>query len=64
MEHRLTKLEVDMEHTAKSIDALSVQVTELNESLARYRGAWGMLVMMGGAIAAAIAIWVEYTSGK
>ena len=53
-----------MEHTAKSIDALSAQVTELNESLARYRGAWGMLVMMGGAIAAAIAIWVEYTSGK
>ena len=64
MEHRLTKLEVDMEHTAKAIDALTVQVTELNESLAKYRGAWGMVMMMGAAITAAVAIWVEYTSGK
>ena len=62
-EHRLTRLESESVHNAKAIELLTIQVTELNESLARYRGAWGMLIMIGGALAAAVAIWVEYTRG-
>jgi len=49
-----------MEHIVRSVDSLTEQVTELNESLARYRGAWGMLVMIGGAIVTGITVWFKF----
>jgi uncharacterized coiled-coil protein SlyX len=60
MEHRLTILETEHAQNVKAIEALTVQVTELNESLNKYRGAWGMLLMVGAAITAAVTIWLEY----
>jgi uncharacterized coiled-coil protein SlyX len=60
MENRVTKLETDMDHMTKSLDSLVEQVTELNESLARYRGAWGMLLMIGGAIVTGITVWFKF----
>ena len=60
MEHRVTKLETDMSHIAQSVDSLTEQVTELNESLARYRGAWGMLLMIGGALVTGITVWFKF----
>lgn len=63
MEQRVTRLETNMEHMAHSIDELSKQVTELNESLARYKGAWGMLVMVGGALVGAVTIWLRLKRG-
>lgn len=59
MEHRVTRLESEVEHIAQSVDRLSVQVAELNESLAKYRGAWGMLLMVGSAIAGGVTIWFK-----
>lgn len=57
MEGRVARLETEMEHVVKSVDELTQAVSELNESLARYRGAWGMLVMVGAAITGAVTIW-------
>lgn len=62
-EHRLTVLETESQHNAKAIELLTIQVTELNAALARYRGAWGMVIMIGASLAGAVAIWVEYTKG-
>lgn len=60
MEQRVTRLEVDMEHNTEALNKLTEQVTELNESLNKYRGAWGMLLMVGAALTAAVTIWFEY----
>jgi uncharacterized coiled-coil protein SlyX len=60
MEHRVTKLETDVSHIASAVDSLTEQVTELNESLARYRGAWGMLLMIGGALVTGVTVWFKF----
>jgi uncharacterized coiled-coil protein SlyX len=60
MEHRVTKLETDMEHMSHSIDKLSSEVTELTRALERYRGAWGMLLMIGTAITGALTLFFKF----
>jgi hypothetical protein len=51
-----------MEHMSRSIDELSRQVSDLTRALERYRGAWGMLLMIGTAISGAVAIWFKVRS--
>lgn len=59
MEQRVTRLETQMEAHTEALKQVSQQVAELNESLARYRGAWGMLLMIGTAITGAVTIWFK-----
>ena len=60
MEHRMTRLETDMAHITKAVDSLTEQVTELNESLAQYKGAWGMLFIVAGAVSTAAGLWFKF----
>ena len=52
-----------MNHMTSSLDSLTEQVTELNESLARYRGAWGMLIMIVGAVGTGVSVWFNFGKG-
>jgi hypothetical protein len=53
VEHRITVLETEMEHVQHDVGELLREVKQLNESLARYRGAWGAITMIFAAIATA-----------
>ena len=60
MERRVTVLETDMKHMQADMSTLISKVDELNQSLARYRGAWGAVVMIGGALVAAVTLGFKY----
>ncbi len=60
MERRVTVLETDMKHMQADMKYLITEVKALNESLARYRGAWGAVVMIGGALVAAVTLGFKY----
>jgi hypothetical protein len=49
-----------MKHMQADMSTLISKVDELNQSLARYRGAWGAVVMIGGALVAAVTLGFKY----
>lgn len=60
VEHRVTVLETDMKHMQADMATLVTEVKSLNESLARYRGAWGAITMIFAAIATAIGLALKF----
>jgi len=57
---RITVLEVEMTHVQNDVKSLLAEVRELNESLARYRGAWGAITMIFAAIATAAGLAFKF----
>jgi len=60
MEQRVTVLETEVKHMQEDLSELIKEVKELNQSLARYRGAWGAVVMIGAALATAGALAIKF----
>lgn len=60
VEHRVTVLETKIEHMETDLNELVREVRTLNESLARYKGAWGAVVMVFTALAAAGGLLLKY----
>lgn len=60
VEHRVTVLETEMVHMQRDVNELLVEVKRLNESLARYRGAWGAVTMIFAAIATTVGLALKF----
>jgi len=59
MDERVAKLEIQVELMDNKLDDVSRVLNTIVVDLARYRGAWGMFVMVGSAIVAAITLWTK-----
>jgi len=59
MDERVARLETQVEVLDKKMDAVANSLNTISYDLARYRGAWGMLVMVGGSIVTAITVWMK-----
>lgn len=60
MEQRVSKLEVKVDDLRSDNERILAQLGEISEQLARYKGFWGALVMITGALAAAITLGLKY----
>lgn len=60
VDQRVTVLETKVDHMERDLEELLREVKELNNSLARYRGAWGAVVMVFTALATAAALAIKY----
>lgn len=60
VDQRVTVLETKVDHVERDLDELIREVRKLNESLARYKGAWGAIVMVFTALAAAAGLAIKY----
>lgn len=60
MEARVVKVETKIERLEADMQELVKEVRELNQSLARYRGAWGAVVMIGAAVTTAVGLAVKF----
>lgn len=60
MEHRVTTLEVQVNQLSVSQAEILKELKLVNEQLARYKGAWGAVVMIAGAVMAAGALALKY----
>ena len=60
MEQRVTVLEVKVDQLNSQQAAILSELKLVNEQLARYKGAWGAIVMIGGALAAALTLGLKY----
>ena len=60
MERRVTTLEVKVDQLTASQNEILTELKLVNEQLARYKGAWGAIVMIGGALMAAGALALKY----
>jgi len=49
-----------MVHMQRDVNELLVEVKRLNESLARYRGAWGAVTMIFAAIATTVGLALKF----
>ena len=60
MSARVAVLEVKVEDIRADNEQILRQLGEISEQLARYKGFWGALVMITGALGAAITIGLKY----
>jgi uncharacterized coiled-coil protein SlyX len=60
VEHRVTVLETKIEHMEQDLAEIMREVKALNQSLARYKGAWGAVVMVFTALAATGTMLIKY----
>lgn len=60
MEKRVTTLEVKVDQLGMSQAEILQELKLVNEQLARYKGAWGAIVMIGGALLAAGTLALKY----
>jgi hypothetical protein len=60
VEYRVTRLEAKVDGLEDKLDAVGQQLSDLNAAMNRYRGAWGMFVMIGSALATAVSMWFKW----
>ena len=60
MERRVTVLEVEVAHLTECQQELLQEVKAMREDLARYRGAWGAIVMIGAALVTAGSLALKF----
>ena len=60
MEHRVTVLEVKVEDLRSDNQLILDELRAIQSQLERYKGAWGAIVMIGGAVAAAITLGLKF----
>ncbi len=60
MESRVRVLENEIKHVSDNVKALTIAVASMNESLTRYRGMFGMALIMLGALAAGAKLALSY----
>jgi len=60
MSARVTVLEVKVEDIRADNEKILNQLGEISEQLAQYKGFWGALVMITGALGAAVTIGLKY----
>lgn len=60
MEKRVSQLEVKVDDLRADNEKILDQLTQISEQLARYKGFWGALVMITGALGAAVTIGLKY----
>lgn len=60
VEERVVVLETELEHLRDDVAELKQDVRELTQAMARYRGMWGMALMIGGALLAGVQLAVSY----
>jgi hypothetical protein len=61
---RLTALETKMEAVEKKLDRVADGQTELLQALARYKGAMGMLAVLGSCLTAAIGLILAWLRSR
>ena len=59
MDERVARLETRIEILDKKMDQLGNTLEVIVLDMARYRGAWGMLLMVGAAISTALTVWFK-----
>ena len=60
MEQRVAVLENELQHVREDIQELTKTVIAMNESLTKYRGMWGGMVMVVAAMGAGIKLAFDY----
>jgi len=60
MEQRIAVLENEMGHVRGDIQELTLTVKEMNESLTKYRGMWGGIVMVVAATGVGIKLALSH----
>lgn len=59
MHERVTRLETQVEHIDRKLNNIAATLDHIGTDLAKYKGAWGMLLLVGGAILSAITVWTK-----
>lgn len=62
VQERVTRLETQVESMDRKLETITNSLDAISKDLAKYKGAWGMLVMIGGAVVSAVTVWTKIRS--